>query len=412
MSWTIQLGDWPPAERSATTAGTGRRRARRPPPTAPGHRGRSGQPAAQRPDGVRGDGAPGCPRRACRRATAGPPRARRRRPRSSTQSGAASVVCAGKTRGAAGPPPAQLGDGHRRDGGRAAAGPGRRAASAATTPGSTASAASSRGGWARSSYACRTRCPRKCAAVGGSRRTCSQAGVAALPPYAPHGADQLQVLEEHVRVVPADRPEGAPAHRQGARPVAAERPVEQGPAGVPPGGPGQRVEVVLRPDQVHPVQQSCTARSPASSYRTSSSAITTCSWRARSSPVSTPSDLAVGAAQRGIGGDVPDEIPPGGGVPGEELRRGAVDHGDVHPSGEVAQVVGQPGQAGVVGPAQRQDVLDGEPTGSRPGARRGGRRPGPASTAAWWSRAGALMPPRSDGANARLPAAAGRPGPR
>ena len=63
-----------------------------------------------------------------------------------------------------------------------------------------------------------------------------------------HGSHQLEVLEQDVSVVAADRREERTSNAESAREVAAERPVQQDAGCIPVGVPRKGIEVVLRPN--------------------------------------------------------------------------------------------------------------------------------------------------------------------
>src|SRR6185312_12254239 len=69
------------------------------------------------------------------------------------------------------------------------------------------------------------------------------------------GPDQLQVLEEDVAVIPVHRQEARATDAEGAGEVGSEAAVQKAASAVPACVPGQRVEVVLRPDQVVVLQE-------------------------------------------------------------------------------------------------------------------------------------------------------------
>ena len=387
MSWTIQLGDGPPAEPSATTA------AYRPAacPSASthsaGHRGRSRPAGGAAPGGNARRRAPGCPRRARRRATAGPARARSR-PRVPAPRAGRPARCApgrpGRRRPAGGParprPPSH--------GRRAAAAPGRRAASAAATAGSTASAASSRAGWARSSYACRTPLPAEL------RRRPAAAGVRAArrgPPRCPPYARTVRTSSRFSKSTSGSYP-----------PIA--RKVLRRTARVPGQSPPN-----ARLSSVRPVSHQACQGSGSKWFcgRTSSTRSSSSVHRAqpglvvpdvvvgdhhvfvpgqRRRPVSTPSTLPLAPRSAGSGGTCRTRPRQRGGVPGEEVRRGAVDHGHVHPpgAGRAGSRSARPGRCRRTGTAAGRTRRGADRAAGRPARRSPRRRPGPA------------RPPRAD----------------
>ncbi|MEW2593512.1 hypothetical protein AB0893_24130 [Micromonospora aurantiaca] len=135
--------------------------------------------------------------------------------------------------------------------------------------------------------------------------------------------------------------------------------------------------MVLRPDQVHPVQQlvhRVQGRPVVPDVVVGDHHMLVPGQRDAGEHAE---HLAVAPAQRRVRRHVPDQSAPGFGVPGERLRRRSVDHHHVDPPAQLAQVPGQLVQAAVVVGAQRQDVRHRQPDrrgrGARVAWRRGGR---------------------------------------
>ncbi|WP_232035310.1 hypothetical protein [Kocuria rosea] len=175
------------------------------------------------------------------------------------------------------------------------------------------------------------------------------------PTGRPHDAHELEVLEQDVAVVASRVQQGRPAHAQGAGPVPAQSPVEQGPSGVPAGLPGKLQIVVLRADHLGLPQQPHDALQGAPGV---AHVVVGHHDPFLGRPADTghhPRHLAVGPLPP-IGAHVLDRLRQRRAMSCEELLGGTVDDGDGHPRDDLGQVVGEFVQAGVVGPLQRQDI--------------------------------------------------------